>query len=169
MSRTSRSILRIGAGLAAGVAAATVTESGRLPNGLTFTQGTAGTATIAGTARFPQSVTVTLKAANGATPVATQRLTVVAGSAPVIVTGSSSRFRVGKSGIGLITAVGYPTATLTLSGTLPKGLTFHRGALGIGYVSGRPAPGTEGTYGVTITAANAFGNAVQQYKVIVQR
>jgi hypothetical protein len=55
-------------------AAVTITESGALPKGLTFTNDKNGTATISGTpaVNANHTYTITIKASNGVAPVASQ-------------------------------------------------------------------------------------------------
>ncbi|MGA2457143.1 MAG: MBG domain-containing protein, partial [Terriglobales bacterium] len=74
-------------------------------------------------------------------------------------------FTEGTGGTFAVTATGYPTPTLTGSGTLPVGLTFNPTT---GLVSGTPADGTFGNYPITFTAANGvLPNATLSYTLTV--
>jgi hypothetical protein len=56
------------------------------------------------------------------------------------------------------TSTGFPVPTLSItSGTLPNGVSFTPGPGGTATIDGAPAPGTTGTYNITITATNTAG------------
>ena len=75
--------------------------------------------------------------------------------------GSSITFSQGLGGTFAVTAAGFPTPTLTESGTLPSGLTFNATT---GLISGTPAVGSGGNYPITFTAANGVSpNATLSY------
>ena len=52
---------------------------------------------------------------------------------------------------------GNPAATITESGALPSGVTFTDNGNGTATLAGTPAAGTNGSYPITITAANGVG------------
>jgi type II secretory pathway pseudopilin PulG len=125
-------------------------ESGALPSGVTFTDNGNGTATLAGTpgAGTGGTYTLTLKATN-ALGSATQTFTLTVNQAPAITSANSTTFTNGLAGTFTVTATGFPTPTLSESGSLPKGVTFNAAT---GVLSGTPAKA--GTYVITFTASN---------------
>ncbi len=60
-------------------------------------------------------------------------------------------FSVGTAGSFSVTASGNPTPSLSLTGTLPSGLSFNPIT---GVLAGTPAVGSGGTYLLTFTASN---------------
>ena len=87
-------------------------------------------------------------------------LAVYADSVPeptVIASGNPPTATVGTSYDFLFTALGNPTPTLTLSGTLPAGLSFIPRPNGTASLSGTPT--TPGSFTFTITARNGVGAA----------
>jgi hypothetical protein len=142
-----------------GSPAPALTETGALPTGLTFTDNGNGTATIAGTpatgtgGSYP--VTITATNASGTT---TQSFTLTNTEAPAITSAATATFSTGVAGTYTVTTTGYPSPTITESGTLPSGLTFTAGTTGTATIAGTPATGTAGSYPVTISATNASGS-----------
>ena len=61
-----------------------------------------------------------------------------------------------------VTTTGAPTASLSLTGNLPSGLTFTDNGDGTADISGIAAAGTAGTYPLTISANNGVGAPVAQ-------
>jgi hypothetical protein len=87
------------------------------------------------------------------------------GTAPAITSVNSTTFTVGTAGSFTVTATGFPTPTLSESGTLPSGVTFDPTT---GVLSGTPAAGTLGAYPLTFTAANGVTpNATQSFTLTV--
>ena len=131
----------------------TLSKTGTLPLGVTFTPGTgklAGTPAAGTTGSYP----ITITAQNGVTPNATQSFTLTvnaASVAPAITSANNTTFTVGTAGSFTVTATGSPTPTLSETGTLPLGVTFTPGT---GKLAGTPAAGTAGSYPLTITAQN---------------
>src|SRR5207248_4847620 len=67
-----------------------------------------------------------------------------------------------------VLTTGFPTPTLSETGTLPSGVTFVDNHNGTGTLSGTPASGTAGTYSITFTASNNVGTqATQAFTVTV--
>ena len=64
-----------------------------------------------------------------------------------------------------ITTSGYPTATVTESGSLPLGLTFTAGANGTAKISG--APVLPGSTKITLTATSPAGTVTQSFTITV--
>lgn len=153
-----------------GYPAATITESGALPSGLTFTANTNGTATIAGNpaAGTNGSYPVTISATNisGSTATLSLTITVAAAAGPAITSGSAAYFTAGQAGAFAVTATGAPTPAVTETGALPAGLTFKDQGNGTALLQGTPT-GAGGTTNLTMTATNASGSATQQFSLIV--
>jgi hypothetical protein len=146
-----------------------LTESGALPNGVTFTDNGNGMATLAGTAAATTGGTypITITATNGVGSNATQNFTLTVDEAPSITSSNSTSFSVGGAGTFTVNATGFPKPSITESGALPSGVTFTPGT-GSATLSGTPASGTNGTYPITFTASNGVGsNATQSFTLTV--
>ncbi|GAP12605.1 protein containg conserved repeat domain/CSLREA domain [Longilinea arvoryzae] len=74
---------------------------------------------------------------------------------PAITNAATASFTVATAGSFTFTATGYPTPLLSLSGSLPAGVTFTNNGNGTATLAGTPALGTVGDYPVTLTASNA--------------
>jgi hypothetical protein len=149
-----------------GFPAATITETGTLPAGLTWSvpSPATGSATITGTTTAAiGSYPVSISATNSSGSTATLALSIVvaASGPPAITSASTAYFNLGVSGSVAVTTSGGPTPTLTETGTLPAGLTIAAGATpGTDLISGTPT--ATGTTTVAITAANGISpNATQ--------
>ena len=122
----------------------TVSESGALPGGVTFTDNGNGTATLSGTpaAGTGGTYSLTFTASNGVGSPATQNftLTVTVNQAPAITSANSTTFTVGAAGSFTVTTTGFPTPTLSESGTLPSGVTFNT-TTACSAAPRRPTPG----------------------------
>src|ERR1039457_517784 len=142
---------------ATGSPAPSITESGALPGGVTFTAGIlSGTPTVLGT--FPITFTVS----NGVSPNAVQNftLTVSPAQAPVITSASSTTFTEGVAGSFTVTVTGSPAPSITESGALPGGVTFIDNHDGTGTLSGTPT--ASGVYSISFTASNSVGSSATQ-------
>ena len=97
---------------------ATITKTGALPSGLTFTDNRNGTATLSGTpaAGTGGIYNLTFGAANGVGADACQAFTLTVNQAPAITGAGSHTFTVGTPDSTTITATGFGSATLTESG-----------------------------------------------------
>ena len=85
-----------------------------------------------------------------------------AGVSPAITSASSATFTAGSPGTFTITSSGSPAASLEVTGTLPRGVTFVDSGAGTARLAGQPADGSEGTYPLTITAHNHVGGGAAQ-------
>ena len=153
-----------------GYPAATITESGALPAGLSLVDNGDGTATVAGTAAAGSAGTypVNISATNvsGSTATLALTITVTAPSAPTITNGDSAYFTLGQSGSFAVTTTGSPIPAITEDGALPAGLTLTDGGTGTALLSGTPT--VTGTTTVTVTVANGISpNATQTLSIIV--
>jgi hypothetical protein len=135
----------------------TITESGQLPKGVTFSSGAlSGTPAAGSGGNYP----ITINASNSTNPSASQNftLTVRQLQLPKITSAAKTTFTAGTSGTFTMTASGYPTPTFSETGALPSGVTMSAA----GVLSGTPAPGTGGGYSISVTASNAAGTSSAQ-------
>ena len=142
-----------------GEPAPTLTESGALPSGITFTDNGNGTATLAGTstAGTGGSYPITITATN-ASGTATQTFTLTNAEAPSITSATSATFTTTVVNTLTVSTTGYPAPTLTETGALPPGVTFTDNANGTATLAGTPPAGTQGSYPLTFSATNASGS-----------
>jgi hypothetical protein len=150
---------------AAGNPIPALSQTGTLPAGVTFTDNHDGTATLAGTpataAGGAYPITVTATNTLGST---SQTFTLKVDQPPAFTSPGTASAPIGRPLSFQITTTGYPAPRLTKLGTLPKGLTFKAGA---GTITGTPAPGTAGTYLITITAKNSSATTTQTITITV--
>jgi large repetitive protein len=146
----------------------TLSETGSLPSGVTFSDNGNGTATLVGTPTTNGSYPLTITAANGVNPNAIQSFTLTVDQAPAITSGNSATFTEGSSGTFTVTTAGYPTPALSKTGSLPSGVSFSDNGNGTATLSGTPAAGTRGSYGITVKASNGLNpNATQAFTLTV--
>jgi len=144
-----------------------LTETGALPTGVTFTDNGNGTATITGTSTDVGTYPLTITAKNVGSTV-TQSFTVsVNPTTPMITTADGTTFSVGQAGTFTVSATGSPAPSFTESGALPSGVTFTDDGNGTATLAGTPAAGTAGTYSFTITATNPGGSQSQAFTLTV--
>jgi large repetitive protein len=142
-----------------------LTETGSLPNGVTFTDNGNGTATLSGTPVADSGGTypLTITASNGGVdPNAIQSFTLVVNQGAAILTGNSTTFTVGVAGSFTLSTTGIPVPVLSETGALPGGVTFVDNGNGMGTLSGTPVSGSGGSYAITFTANNGVGTAAMQ-------
>jgi hypothetical protein len=135
--------------------ATTLSKTGTLPSGVTFTDNGNGTATLAGTpaAGTAGSYPITITASNGASPNGTQSFTLTVVESPVITSADHATFVVGTAGSFSVTTSGAAGTTVSYTGTLPSGVSFTPSGTGA-TIAGTPAANTGGTYPITITASD---------------
>ena len=156
-----------------GFPASTLTKTGILPAGVTFTDHGDGTATIAGNpavgsgAVYPTTIT----ADNGVSPSDSQSFTLTVNEAPRITSAAAITFTVGVNNSFAVHTSGYPAPTLSETGAFPSGVQWTDNADGTGALSGMPVSGTGGTYTLSIAAGNGTTpNAHQTFLLhIVQK
>ena len=149
---------------ATGAPTPTLSETGALPSGVTFTS---STGVLAGTpaAGTGGSYAITFTAHNGAGSDGTQSFTLAVNQPAAITSANNATFAVGASGSFTVKASGFPAPTISESGALPSGVTFNSTT---GVLSGTPAAGTTGSYSVTFTAHNGVGtDATQGFTITV--
>ena len=150
--------------------AASLSENGALPAGVTFTDNGDGTATLSGTpaAGTGGAYPITITATNGVSPDATQAFTLTVDQAPTITSGTSTTFTVGSAGTFSVTTHAFPAPAISETGNLPSGVTFHDNGDGTASLSGTPTHGSGGKYPLTVTASNEVGNdATQSFNLTV--
>ncbi len=141
---------------ATGSPSPTVTESGTLPEGVTFSGGV-----LSGTPTQDGVYSVTFEASNGVGSPAVQSFTLTVDAAPAITSANTALFTEGGEGSFAVTATGSPSPTVTESGTLPAGVTFSGGVL-----SGTPTQ--DGVYQISFEASNGVGSpSVQSFTLTV--
>src|SRR5207237_139701 len=97
---------------ATGFPTPTLSETGALPNGVTFNTSTgvlSGTPAAGTAGTYP----ITFTAANGVGTNATQSFTLTVNQAPAITSANNTTFTVGTAGTFTVTATGSPTPTLS--------------------------------------------------------
>ena len=157
---------------ATGYPVPSLTKTGTLPPGITFTDNDNGTATINGVPKATDggNYTVTITAKNNQGTV-TQAFTLVVDEAPIITSKASATFTAGDTGTFTVTTDGFPAATLTEShlagypAGLPAGVTFTDNGNGTATISGIPT--ADGSYPIVLTATNAFGSASESFTLKV--
>jgi hypothetical protein len=154
----------------------TLSFTGTLPTGVTFKANNNGTATLSGTpAAGTEGVyTITLTAQNGTLPNATQLFTLTVQDAvpifraPIITSAASTTFTAGVEGTFTVRTSALPTASLSLTGTLPEWLVFIDNTDGTATLGGVPDLGGAASYTFTVTAANGIApDAVQTFTLFV--
>jgi hypothetical protein len=149
----------------------TITKTGSLPTGVTLTDNGDNTATISGTpgAATGAAYPITITAANGVGSNATQSFTLTNNQAPAITSASSTSATQGSAMTPFtVTTTGYPTRTITKTGSLPSGVTLVDNGNSTATISGTPTTASGSPYTITITAANAIGsNATQSFTLTV--
>ena len=152
-----------------GYPAATITESGALPAGLTFADNKNGTATVSGApaAGGAGSYPVTISATNvsGSTATLSLTITVRDPSRPTITSPTVADFTLNANGAFAVTATGAPAPALAESGPLPAGLSFTDQGNGTALLSGTPTE--TGAVDLIVTASNASGSDTQTLTVTV--
>ncbi len=147
-----------------GYPASTFTESGTLPNGVTFNSSTGvltGTPLVNTTGIYTLQFTPKNSAGTGLT----QTFTLIVDQPPAITSGNTATFTEGTFASFNVTATGFPTPTFSETGTLPNGVMFNDTT---GVLSGTPAAGTASTYMITIFAMNGVDpEASQDFTLIV--
>lgn len=102
----------------------TLSESGALPNGVTFN---ASTGILSGNPQAGTSGTypITFTASNSAGSPFEQQFTLTVDAAPAITSSNNATFTVGTSGTFSVTTTGFPVPTFSESGALPNGVTLN--------------------------------------------
>ncbi len=144
-----------------------LSETGALPEGLTFTNNSNGTAVLGGTPATGTAGTypITITAQNGVGATATQVITLTVNQTAAITYAGSAAFTLGSVGSFNVTAAGFPAPTISESGNLPAGVSFNTAT---GILSGTPT--VTGNYPITFIAHNGIGaDAIQNVSLIVNQ
>jgi Putative Ig domain len=140
--------------------APTLSESGPLPTGLTFTDEGNGVGQISGTPASGTDGTYpfTIDATNGISPDASKSFNLFVSAPPAITSATSATFTVGTAGSFQFTATGDPTPTFSCTG-LPAGLSVSSSGL----LSGTPAKtDTPGSNTINVFASNGAATVGSQ-------
>ena len=156
---------------AAGTPAPAITMSGGLPSGVTFNALGNGTASLSGTApmsvvghSYPIALTATSSAG-----VANQNFTLTVTRVPQFTSPASTVATTGSPFTFAVGAVGAPMPAITMSGTLPSGVTFTDHGNGSATLSGTPGKASAGhSFPLSLTATNTYGSTVQTFMVHVE-
>lgn len=145
----------------------TLSQTGTLPSGVTFTDNGDGTATLAGTPANGAggSYPVTITASNGVLPNATQNFTLTVNESPSFTSTASDTFAVGTAGSFAITTDGYPDAAISLVSSvpaLPAGITLIDNSDGTATLSGTPVTGDGGVYTLSLAGDNGINPDASQ-------
>jgi hypothetical protein len=103
-----------------------------------------------------------LTAGNGLLPDPTQAFTLTINQAPAIVSANATTLTVGRAGSFTVATTGFPLSALLASGAMPGGGTVVNNHNGTATLRGTPAPGTAGTYPLTLTANNGVSPGARQ-------
>jgi hypothetical protein len=142
----------------------TVTATGALPSGLTFTDND-GTAAITGTPNagsggaYPLTATATNQLGS-----ASRSFTIKVNEAPTITSSAAATAAEGSPFSFTVTATGYPSPSVTKTGTLPKGVSWVAATKSF---SGTPKAGSRGSYPITITTKNSTSTVTQSFVLTV--
>jgi hypothetical protein len=144
-------------------------ESGPLPQGLSFKTQLGSSTLIHGTPGSGTGgvyyFTITATNAIGTT---SQVFTLTVNQAPVIQSPSVWHVVTGAPVSLLVTTSAYPLAIDSVSGTLPPGLSAGPGFVdGAMLISGTAEPGSNGVYQLTITAENPIGTTNKNLVIVV--
>jgi hypothetical protein len=144
---------------ATGFPAPTFTQTGALPNGVTFINGVLSGTPLANAGGV---YNLTFTATNSVGIAATQSFTLTVNEAASVAPTAISAFTATVPGGATTqpTVIGYPTAfNWTTTSTLPSGLSLNPNT---GVISGTPAAGTGRIYTVVLNVSNGVGAAAVQ-------
>ena len=142
--------------VATGTPTPSITSSGALPPGVTYSAGS-----LSGTALTGGVYPIIFTASNGVEPDAIQHFTLTVNASPKITSAPTTTFTKGVTKSFTVTATGTPAPSIVEAGSLPHGVTFKGHTLsGISTASG--------VYHVVFTAHNGVGvDAVQRFTLTV--
>ena len=140
-------------------APATLTLTGTLPAGISFTDNGDGTGVLAGTAAVGAGGTYSavVHGDNGVAPGGALPVTIHVTQAPSISGPSSAIFVAGRNMSVTFSSAGVPTPTIGMTGTLPTGITFTPTTGGGASLTGNAPLSAAGTYALTLQASNGTG------------
>lgn len=139
-------------------------ESGGLPGGVSFHDNGNGTGTLGGTPTASGTFNITFTASNSAGN-GMQSFTLTVLQTPAITSANNTTFQVGVQGSFTVTTTGFPTPSLSESGALPGGVSFHDNGNGTGTLAGKAT--AAGTFHISFTATNTAGSSGQNFTLTV--
>jgi streptogramin lyase/fibronectin type 3 domain-containing protein len=152
-----------------------LSETGTLPSGVTFTDNGDGTASLSGTpvdgsnGNYP----LTISANNSVGSPATQAFTLSinnTASAPGFNSASSDTETYGVPFSFTVTTNGNPAPAITKTGSLPKDISFTDNGNGTATIAGTPSASTDmGVYNLTLKAKNSLGTATQAFTFTITK
>ncbi|MGA2521576.1 MAG: putative Ig domain-containing protein [Acidimicrobiales bacterium] len=154
---------------ARGVPRPSLSESGALPPGVTFTDHGNGTATLSGTptspaaASWPVVITATNSVRSTSSP-----LTLSTIEPARFGTAATDTVAVGVPFNFPITATGSPTPVVSETGALPAGVSFADIGGGSARLSGTPEAGASPAYHLTLTALTGSVSRIQHFTLRVE-
>ena len=150
----------------------TLTASDEDGNTLTYTvivnpqhgvlTGSAPNLTYTPNAGFGGVDTFTFRANDGTANSNAATITITVRVVPTITSGNSANFQATVASTFTVTTTGYPTPSITETGALPNGITFHDNGNGTASLGGIAAELSGGVYVITINATNVAGSATPQ-------
>jgi len=149
---------------ATGWPAPVLSETGRLPAGLTSVANADGTITLSGTPGPGSGGRYTLKLSAVSGLSKAKQTFVLVVDQPPLFTSTSTRTETGTTFSFKVTTSGYPVATVTESGPLPPGAVFTAGTNGTATIAG-PSSKTGGPWTVDLTATSAAGSVQQVFTI----
>ncbi len=153
-----------------GYPAATVTETGQLPDGLVFSPLANGRATISGIAQPGTGGVYDVSLmATSPTGTATQPVVLTVDERPTITSAASTTFIHGtQNSITVETSHAYPAVTnIEQTGTLPAGVTFTYLGNGTGVLAGQPTAARIAPYYLHFVAISPIAKAAQTFTLTV--
>jgi YVTN family beta-propeller protein len=146
--------------------AASFTESGALPDGVTLSPDgkLAGTPAPDSGGSYP----ITLTASNGTAPDFHQAFTLLVNEAPAATVASTATFQVGTPVNFPIQVTGDPAPSVQVMGDLPAGVSLTGNSLSGWQLTGTPARGSGGLYSVSILVSNSAGSVDPPVTLTVQ-
>ncbi|MGH3656428.1 MAG: beta strand repeat-containing protein, partial [Micromonosporaceae bacterium] len=135
-----------------------------LPAGVTYVDNGDGTATLSGTpgAGTGGVYAMTFTINNGVGGNVVQNFTLTVAEPALITSAASTTFTAGTPGTFTVTTSGEPEPAITVTGTLPGGVTLVDNGDGTATLSGTPAPASGGTYALVLEATNGVGPVASQ-------
>jgi streptogramin lyase len=95
--------------------------------------------------------------------------TTVANTTPSITSAASATAVFGSAFNFTVTTSGTPAPSLSVSGSLPTGVSFVNNSNGTATISGTPSGNASGNYPLTITAQNSGGSVTQAFTLSVNK
>jgi YVTN family beta-propeller protein len=153
---------------ATGTPTPVLSETGTLPAGVTLTR----LGMLSGTPKLGSGGIhrFAITASNGVSPAASQAFTLTVVQAPAFTSRSHAVFRAGIRNHFTVRTSGYPEASVTERGTLPRGVRFTARRDGTAMIEGIPAASERGkTFVIRFTARNGAGRpSVQRFTLTVR-